>query len=158
MLRLEPRIGVWSTNTTPESLGTELWTSELFPDPRYFMFWGMHFFTVWAAAYLTFGLGVRPSWRSYRLTVAVTAVWAVIVMVFNSLVGTNYGYLNAKPSAASALDLLGPWPWYVLNEIVIVAAFWALITWPWARRSRAERVSPRAGSAQRPAASRSSGR
>jgi uncharacterized membrane protein YwaF len=33
----------------------------------------------------------------------------------------------------SVLDLLGPWPWYVLAEVVIILAGWALITWPWTR-------------------------
>jgi hypothetical integral membrane protein (TIGR02206 family) len=77
----------------------------------------------------------------------------VTVYAFNVVVGTNYGYLNAKPSAASALDLLGPWPWYVLNEIVIVAVFWALITWPWARRPQRVDVSPRTPAEGRPRAS-----
>ena len=80
------------------------------------------------------GRGPRPGAR-YRTSVAITAAWAVTVYAFNVAVDTNYGYLNAKPAAASALDLLGPWPWYVVNEIVIVAAFWALITWPWTRRA-----------------------
>lgn len=73
---------------------------------------------------------------------AVTAVWAVSVFAFNVAAGTNYGYLNAKPSAASALDLLGPWPWYLLAEVAIVAAFWALITVPWATRAGAEHRRP----------------
>ena len=95
------------------------------------MFWGMHFFTVWAAVYLTFGLGVRPTWRSYRFTVAVTAVWAVTVMIFNALAGTNYGYLNRKPAVGTLLDLFGPWPGYVVVEVAVVAGVWALMTWPW---------------------------
>jgi hypothetical integral membrane protein (TIGR02206 family) len=119
----------------------------------------MHLLVVWAAVYLVWALGLGPDWRRYRVALLVTAAWAITVYVFNVLVGTNYGYLNAKPSAASALDLLGPWPWYVLNEIVIVAAFWALITWPWARRSRTEDVSPRSsGAARRPASSRAARR
>ncbi len=129
----------WGLTLTVQGILTPS-LSELFPDPRYFMFWGMHFFTVWAAAYLTFGLGVRPSWRSYRLTVAVTAVWAVIVMVFNSLVGTNYGYLNRKPAVGTLLDLFGPWPGYVVAEIALVAGVWALMTWPWTRSARGEGV------------------
>jgi uncharacterized membrane protein YwaF len=32
------------------------------------------------------------------------------------------------------LDLLGPWPWYLLSELVLGAAAWALITWPWVRQ------------------------
>ena len=51
---------------------------------------------------------------------------------FNSAFDTNYGYLNAKPSAATAIDLLGPWPWYLLSELAVVAVLWALITLPWA--------------------------
>lgn len=106
-----------------------------FPDPIFVLFWAMHLLVVWAAVYLVWALGLRPSWRSYRISLAVTAVWALTVFAFNVAVDTNYGYLNAKPSAASALDLLGPWPWYLLAEVVIVSAFWALITLPWARRA-----------------------
>src|SRR5215212_9097061 len=33
LLRREPRIGVWSTDTTPSRRDTEPWISELLPDP-----------------------------------------------------------------------------------------------------------------------------
>src|SRR3990172_1646876 len=33
LLRREPRIGAWSTDTTPSRPDTEPWISELFPDP-----------------------------------------------------------------------------------------------------------------------------
>ena len=45
---------------------------------------------------------------------AVRLVWAVTVMTFNSVAGTNYGYLNRKPSVGTLLDLFGPWPGYVV--------------------------------------------
>jgi hypothetical integral membrane protein (TIGR02206 family) len=114
--------------------------AEQFPHPRYFGFWALHFLVVWAAVYLTWGLGLRPTWPLYRLTVAATALWALTVLAFNFLAGTNYGYLNRKPSAASLLDVMGPWPWYVLVEVVVIAVAWAvLLTVPWrlaARRTR----------------------
>jgi hypothetical integral membrane protein (TIGR02206 family) len=128
-----------------------------FPDPVFLLFWGLHLLVVWAAVYLTWGLGLPPDWRSYRTAVTITAAWAVSVFGFNLVAGTNYGYLNAKPPAASILDLLGPWPWYVLAEIVIVAVVWALVTWPWvaarrrrsdpAQRSRRHRFAPHRGAA-----------
>ena len=122
----------WGLTLTIQGIITPSLT-DLFPHPQYFMFWGMHFFTVWAAVYLTFGLNVRPTWRSYRFAVAVTAGWAVTVMTFNALTGTNYGYLNRKPAVGTLLDLFGPWPAYVVVEIALVAAVWALMTWPWTR-------------------------
>lgn len=103
-----------------------------FPDLRFFGFWGMHFLVVWAAFYLTWGLGIRPNWRSYWFTVAVTALWAVTAYVFNVIADTNYGYLNRKPPSASLIDVLGPWPWYVFAEVVIVFVGWMVImTLPW---------------------------
>lgn len=113
---------------------------QTFPDPRYFMFWGMHFLTIWAAVYLVASFG-GPSWRSYRFTLACTAVWAVLVLGFNTVTDTNYGYLSRKPESASLLDLLGPWPLYVLAEVAILAAVWALMTWPWTTRGDDEDVA-----------------
>ena len=37
---------------------------------------------------------------------------------------------------ASLLNFLGPWPFYVLAEVVIVGAVWALMTWPWESKRR----------------------
>ena len=102
----------------------------------FLLYWGMHLIIVWAAVYLVWGRGVTPIWHTYRVAVAATATWAVTIYAFNVVVGTNYGYLSAKPNAASILDVLGPWPGYVLAEIAIIIAVWALATWPWTVRRR----------------------
>lgn len=112
-----------------------------FPDPAFVLYWSMHGLTVVAAVFLTWGLGIRPGWDSYRVAVTATAAWAVTMFAFNAAAGTNYGFLNAKPDSASILDLFGPWPWYVVVETVLVAAVWALITWPWTRRTPAGRAA-----------------
>ncbi|TDD72015.1 TIGR02206 family membrane protein [Jiangella aurantiaca] len=112
-----------------------------FPDPAFILYWSMHGMTVVAAIFLTWGLGIRPGWDSYRVAVTATAVWAVTVFTFNVAADTNYGFLNAKPDSASVLDLFGPWPWYVVVETVLIAAVWALITWPWTRRTPAGRAA-----------------
>jgi len=54
-------------------------------------------------------------------------------MSFNAVTGANYGYLNRKPAVGTLLDWFGPWPGYVVVEIALVAAIWALMTWPWTR-------------------------
>ncbi len=127
----------WGLTLTVQGILTPS-LQQAFPDPRYVMFWGMHFLTVWAAVYLTFGLRVPVTWRSYRFALACTAVWVATVMVFNAATGTNYGYLNRKPAVGTLLDLFGPWPGYVVVEVAVVAAGWALITWPWVRLARTD--------------------
>lgn len=107
-----------------------------FPHHLFITFFTLHVLVVWAGIYLTWGRRNRPTWRSYRFTVIVTLVWAALTFVFNVITGTNYGYLNRKPPTASILDVLGPWPVYLLIEIAIVLLVWALMTWPWVRTRR----------------------
>ena len=124
----------WGLTLTVQAVVTPTLGKD-FPDPEYVMFWGMHLLTIWAALFMVFGLDVRPDWAGYRFTVLCTMVWLAVVMTFNAVAGTNYGYLARKPDVSSLLDLFGPWPLYVLVEAAVLLAGWALITWPWVRWS-----------------------
>ena len=107
-----------------------------FPSLQFLGFWAIHLLVVWAAIYLTWGRRMRPQWRSYGFVVLVTLVWAAIAFTFNRIAGTNYGFLNGKPATASLLDVMGPWPVYVLVAATLVFTVWALMTWPWERTRR----------------------
>ena len=133
-------VDYWGLTLTTQAIITPD-LAAAFPDPVFLLYWGMHLIIVWAAFYLVWGRGVTPNWHTYGVAVAVTAVWAVTIYAFNVVVGTNYGYLNAKPNAASILDVLGPWPGYVLAEIAVIVAVWALATWPWTSRRRSANAS-----------------
>lgn len=119
----------WATTLVTQAIVTPS-LKEAFPDPRWWMFWGMHIATVWALC-LVLGLGERPTWRGFRVAFAVTLGWVATMMVFNTITDTNYGYLNRKPAVSSPLDLLGPWPGYVAVEIAVIATAWVLLTLPW---------------------------
>lgn len=138
----------WGLTLTVQAVVTPTLGKD-FPDPEYVMFWGMHLLTIWAALFMVFGLDVRPDWPGYRFTVMCTVVWLAVVMTFNAVAGTNYGYLARKPAVSSLLDMFGPWPFYVLVEAAVLLVGWALITWPWvvATRKAAPRVTPRRGPA-----------
>ena len=115
---------------TPD-VGTPTEGAPDFPHHLFVTFFTLHVLVVWAAIYLTWGRGNRPGWRDYRFALLVTLAWAVFTFGFNALAGTNYGYLNRKPPTASLLDVLGPWPVYLLTEVAVVAIVWAVMTWPW---------------------------
>ena len=80
--------------------------------------------------------GVGCGRRGAATAVIATLAWAAFTFTFNAITGTNYGYLNRKPATASLLDVLGPWPIYLLTEVTIVLIVWALMTWPWERTRR----------------------
>ena len=125
---------------TPD-IGTAEEGAPDFPHHLFITFFTLHVLVVWAAIYLTWGQRKRPTWRDWRFAVIVSLVWAAVTFTFNAITGTNYGYLNRKPPTASVLDVLGPWPLYLVAEITIVVVVWALMTWPW-ERSR-QRVDAR---------------
>jgi hypothetical integral membrane protein (TIGR02206 family) len=145
---------LWSRRPTPTAL-TYYWGLTLtlqamlqptlqqpYPEPEFFVFWLKHVAIIWGAVYLTLTLRNGPDWRGYRTTVGWTFVWLLAVLALNALLGSNYGYVNRKPGSGSVLDVLGPWPLYLLAETGIVLVGWALITVPWTgwpRRRRQRR-------------------
>jgi len=120
---------------TPD-IGTPRDGAPDFPHHLFITFFALHVLVVWAAIYLTLGRRMRPQWRDYRVAITMTLAWAAITFIFNVIARTNYGYLNRKPPVASLLDVLGPWPVYLLVEVIIVLIVWALMTWPWERVRR----------------------
>jgi len=124
----------WGLTLNPQAILTPDLQLDVAPALQFASYWLQHVLVMWAAVYLTCGLGLHPTWRSYRQALAVTVGWGAIVFVINRLLGTNYGYLNGKPGGASLLDLMGGWPWYLLVALAVLAAVWALITWPWTMR------------------------
>ena len=121
----------WGLVLSTQALISPVLKSPDFPHYQFLGFWGIHLLVVWAAIYLTWGRRMRPQWRSYRFVVVVTVVWAAVTFAFNSIAGTNYGFLNGKPATASLLDVLGPWPVYLLTATTLLLIVWALMTWPW---------------------------
>jgi len=128
----------WGLVLSSQALVSPVLYAPDFPNYEFLGFWAIHLLVVWAAIYLTWGRGMRPQWRSYRVAVITTLVWAAVTFTFNRIAGTNYGFLNRKPATATLLDVLGPWPLYILTGGVAIAIVWALMTWPWQRKPRHE--------------------
>lgn len=85
-----------------------------FPDARCASFFALHGVVAISAAVVAFGMDVRPrpgaNWRVFWFTNA----YAALIAVIDWTAGENFLYLRAKPSQPSILDLMGPWPWYIL--------------------------------------------
>ena len=93
-----------------------------------------------AAILLVAGRRIIPPagavWRVFGATLVVAAAAAVGDLI----TGGNYMFLREKPSTASLLDVMGPWPVYIASAAAFGLALFVLLDLP-LRRARA----PRAG-------------
>jgi len=113
-------------------LTPDLWS----PWPSYpaIYFFAAHGGIVAGIAVLVFG-GAAPLragaiWRAFGMLLG----YAALAGMVNAVLKTNYMYLCRKPANASLLDLLGPWPVYLLGGAVLaLGLFWLL--WLPVRRS-----------------------
>lgn len=86
-----------------------------FPDFFYFHFFVAHLAIVAANVFATVVDGLRPTLRSIPRALLWLHVLAIPAAAADIAAGTNFMFLARKPPTASLLDLLGPWPWYLLE-------------------------------------------
>ncbi len=112
-----------------------------FPGTLFVLFFLGHGLVVLAVVYAIFAWGFEPRPRSLAIALAVTAGYALLMVPVNLLLDANYLFLMEKPEAATVVDLLGPWPWYLLGLSALTVVLSALCYLPFAiiRRQRARR-------------------
>jgi hypothetical integral membrane protein (TIGR02206 family) len=86
-----------------------------FPHFRFFQTFISHGGIIVAAVFMTVVQGLRPYWRSLVRVFVVMNIYMAIVFVINSIIGSNYLFIMYPPETPSLIDLLGPWPWYILS-------------------------------------------
>ncbi len=95
-----------------------------FPNYIFFKYWIVHGGLVVYAVYVTVAFGFEPRLRSIWKAFVALQLYVIVVFGINLLLDSNYVYILRKPPTASALDYLGPWPWYILvGELVAVVLF-----------------------------------
>ncbi|PLS04748.1 YwaF family protein [Neobacillus cucumis] len=117
-----------------------------FPHFRFFHFFYTHLMTIWVPLYFTWVKGYRPTlWSVLKLFIFLN-VMLPFIMLINNLVGGNYMFLSHKPNSASLLDVLGPYPWYILSLegllILLSLIVWTLFGEKTARKTEVERNLP----------------
>lgn len=105
-----------------------------FPDSRCLAFFGLHGAVAISAVVMVYGVGVRPRPGANLRVFWITNAYALLAGLIDVLTGENYLYLRSKPSQPTILDVMGPWPWYILAaDVVAFGLFWALMV-PFRRR------------------------
>jgi hypothetical integral membrane protein (TIGR02206 family) len=99
-----------------------------------------HGMIILALVYMTTIMGMRPTWASIWKTMLFGNLYLVFVTGVNYLLDSNYMYSMHKPETASALDLMGPWPWYLLTAQLVALFLFVLLYLPFALQDRRQKA------------------
>ena len=114
-------------------LTPNLW--EPFPSFGTIQFFIDHGLIVASILFLAWSGLMRPrAWSVARAMLGLNIV-AAFIGAFDYFYKTDYMYLRAKPQNPSLLDLLGPWPWYLVATEFVALLLFALLYLPFQRRS-----------------------
>ena len=129
---------------------------ETFPLYNFLKYWVVHAGLVVYMVYVSVVFGLFPRFRSILRAYIIVNIYAVVMLAFNLVAGTNYFYMMAKPPVPSLLDYIGPWPWYLLTgQVVALVLFWlswlpmAILarTFPYSAPIESHETKPNPGSA-----------
>jgi hypothetical integral membrane protein (TIGR02206 family) len=73
---------------------------------------------------------MRPSPGSWRSALLILNLFALFDFCFDRLSGTDYMYLVHKPPIVSLLNIMGPWPWYIVAADVLAGLLFFALQWP----------------------------
>lgn len=110
-----------------------------FPQYRYWQFFFDHTLLILAPLFMLWFYRYKLTWYSVFKSFIFLNGLASIVLVMNRLLSANYMFLMEKPSGASLLDLLGPYPYYLLSLEGMALLLFFLLYFPvWITRNESD--------------------
>jgi hypothetical integral membrane protein (TIGR02206 family) len=107
-----------------------------FPDIRFILFFFYHAIIITSVLYMTFGLKMHPVAGSIARVAAWTIGYVAVAGTVDWLLGTNYGFLRAKPAVQTLFNSMPPWPWYIAESFAIGLLAMAVLYAPYALLDR----------------------
>ena len=93
-----------------------------FPDRQFILFFVYHDTIIISVIFLALAERMRPYLSSMRRVTGWSLLYAGAAGCADWILGTDYGFLKAKPTHPSLLDYMAPWPWY-LPELFLAGIF-----------------------------------
>lgn len=90
-----------------------------FPSYFYVQYYVNHGGIILAALLLVAGLGLVPPRGTAVRVIAITAAYTLVVAGIDRVTHGDYLYLVQPPPTFSLLNLMGPWPWYVVGMVLL---------------------------------------
>jgi hypothetical integral membrane protein (TIGR02206 family) len=109
-----------------------------FPTFHFFRYFIGHAGIIITILYTVIVKKINIGWQDLINAVIYAQVYLVSVHLINVVMGSNYSYTMQKPPGGSILDLMGPWPWYILFGEFLMVALFILLLIPFLIKGRKE--------------------
>lgn len=125
--RIFPLVYFWSIGV-PLALATPdvFYT---FPNPQNISFFITHFYIYFSVFYGFKYFGFKINFEGLKKAFIYLNVIIVILFFLNLLIGSNYMYLRS-PAPKSPMEILGPWPYYIIGLEITMIILFALMYFP----------------------------
>lgn len=101
-----------------------------FPHFRFLHFFGAHIAIILSIFYMIWVYHYKVTFSSLIKSFFALNVLAFIAFSVNLHIESNYMFLASKPTGPSLLDLLGPYPYYILSLEVVAFIIYLLLYLP----------------------------
>ncbi len=122
---LRPRVGLlveltyfWALSASVQAVLTP-GLAHRFPDVLFFTYFGTHVGAIGAACLLVFGMRRVPRTGAVGRVWLATLGFTLLAAIGTLVTGGNFMFLRHKPVNGSLLDVLGPWPVYIVVAAII---------------------------------------
>ncbi|MEM9548216.1 MAG: TIGR02206 family membrane protein [Bacteroidota bacterium] len=115
--------GTAQANITPTLLNT-------FPHYEAIRYWAIHTGLPVIAVYIYYVLGYRFKLKDAARSALALNILAAVIYPINLWLGSNYLYLVDKPPGTTIYNLLGPWPWYIMNIEFLMLVLFSVVLLP----------------------------
>ncbi|WP_319370239.1 TIGR02206 family membrane protein [uncultured Ilyobacter sp.] len=124
----------WSAGTVFALLTPEVRIN--FPHLLNIIFFLTHFYLIFSAVSCIKTFNFKPTFKNLIKAFKYVNFAFIIIFFINLMLGTNYMFVNYKPSFRSPLDYMGPWPYYIVCLEIITFICFALMYLPFHKKKR----------------------
>lgn len=115
--------GTLNANITPD-------VEYAFPHWSYFNYWMVHSFLIIIPLYYVFVFKIKITFKDLKNAFWMANIFLVITYFLNLVLDSNYMYSRGKPPSATILDVMGPWPIYLITGQLLALVLFFLLYLP----------------------------
>lgn len=101
-----------------------------YPHWNYFVYFIMHLGLIPLPIYYAIVLGNRIKLKDMWNAFWVANIFLILTMAINFSIESNYMFTRHKPEVATIMEVLGPWPWYLVGLQFIAVVLFIILYLP----------------------------